>query len=157
MHRTWVIRASFTFLIHEQHYVTFIWVFLKCLGDRASLNSKWRRIPTRYNNGGLLIFNIINISSTCFGCLYTHHQEGRSCCVLLPVVLCSGCSCDVFTVTRMLPAGSFLVTVNTSLHPPRRNHHSYKQNTTPLAATLSPICPPDDGCKGTQNMLRKYW
>jgi hypothetical protein len=37
--------------------------------------------------------NIVNISSTCFGCLYTHHQEGRSCCVLL-LMVCSGCSCD---------------------------------------------------------------
>jgi hypothetical protein len=48
-----------------------------------------------------------------FRVLYTHHQESRSGCVLLPVVLCSGCSCDgfrrggwrdVFTVTRMLPS-----------------------------------------------------
>jgi hypothetical protein len=46
-------------------------------------------MPTRCNNGGLLILNIINISSICFGCLYTHHQEGRSCCVLLQMVLCS--------------------------------------------------------------------
>jgi hypothetical protein len=55
--------------------------------------------------------NIINISSTCFRCLYTHHQEG----------------------------------------------YSYNQKTTPWAATHSTTCPPDNGCKGTRNMLRKYW
>jgi hypothetical protein len=81
-------------------------------------------IPTRCNNGGLLILKIINISSTCFGCLYTHHQEGRSCCVLLPMVLCSGCSCDgvgwrdVFTVTRKLQPKHNTIGSNTQHDPP---------------------------------------
>jgi hypothetical protein len=48
----------------------------------------------------------------------------------------------------MLPAGKIFVTVNTSRHPTRRNRHSYSQNKTPMAATRSPICPPDDGCQG---------
>jgi NADH:ubiquinone oxidoreductase subunit 5 (subunit L)/multisubunit Na+/H+ antiporter MnhA subunit len=40
------------------------------------VNINEEEMPTRCNNGGLLRLNIINISSTCFGCLYTHHQEG---------------------------------------------------------------------------------
>jgi hypothetical protein len=47
--------------------------------ETAERNNRYevKVIPARYNSG-LLIFSIINISSTCFGCLYTHHQESRS-------------------------------------------------------------------------------
>jgi hypothetical protein len=109
--------------------------------------------------GDLLIFNIINISSTCFRCLYTHHQESRSSCVLLPVVLCSDCSCvgsgELGGKMCSLLRGCCLKA--TSHHPTRRNQHSYNQNITPQTAIRSPICSPDDGRKCARKILRKYW
>jgi hypothetical protein len=95
-------------------YTETVYIRMKilCLGDRASLNSNGEEMPTRCSNGGLLILNIINIFSTCFGCLYTHHQEARSCCcqwccvlvvaVMVPVrrvLRCVHCYEDVARVT----------------------------------------------------------
>jgi hypothetical protein len=46
----------------------------------------------------------------------------------------------------------FLNMLRVPLHP---SSGELQQNTTPLAATRSTICPPDDGCKGTPKHVEK--
>jgi len=65
------------FIVRDENFVIFPWVLeleLLCSNDRASLISKWRRNQLDVTNSDLLVINSI---STCFGHLYTHHQEIR--------------------------------------------------------------------------------
>jgi hypothetical protein len=105
------------------------------------LTNKRRRDQLDATIVDLLKFNIINISSTCFGRLYAHHQESRADCMLLPMVLCSGCSsvgsgelggemCSLLRGVRQHPLNSEHISPSNSPEPtqPQPEHNTIGSN-----------------------------
>ena len=106
----------------------------------------------------LVIWLVIDCSSTFFGRLYAHHQEVRLHFTAYGVLSCCSC-CDVGEsgdkLCALCACSNLLHTVHTACHPTLQHHNNY--NRTENHRQWNAVWPPDDGPKDTRNMLRNNW
>ena len=91
----------------------------------------------------------MNSISTCFGHLYSHHQEIRLRSTAYSCLSCCSC-CDAGESD-----GKMCALCGECCHPTLQHDNSY--NRTVNYRQWNAVRSPDDGHKDAQNMLRYYW